>query len=180
MLLPCCKARGRGQVLNTIEQVNRGLGRVAAYCALVMMLAQVFSVVARYVFSYGIISVQEMVVYGHALIFLCGSAFVLQENGHVRVDVFYGAVSARTRRIIDLVGLLGFVLPVALLILWYSWPYVTRSWSTFEGSRQSGGLPAVFLLKSAILVFAVSVALQAIASFMRVLRGASWDKKAAS
>lgn len=163
-------------MIGAIERLNRALGRVAAYCALAMMLAQIFSVVARYVFSFGIISVQELVIYGHALIFLLGAAFVLQENGHVRVDVFYGMLSARSRRIIDLIGLLLFVLPVAVLVLWYSWPYVMRSWSTFEGSRQAGGLPAIFLLKSAILLFALSLALQAIVTALRLIRGENWGE----
>lgn len=163
-------------VLETIERVNRGLGRVAAYCAIVMLLAQVFSVVARYVFSFGIIAVQETVVYGHALIFLLGAAFVLQENAHVRVDVFYDAMSDRTRRIVNLIGLLFFVLPVAGVVLWYSWPYVTRSWSTFEGSRQSGGLPAIFLLKSAILIFGASLFLQVIATVGRIINGETWGQ----
>lgn len=161
-------------MLQAIEWVNRLLGRVAAYCALGMMLAQIFSVVARYVFSFGIISVQEMVIYGHSLIFLLGAAFVLQENGHVRVDVFYGVMSDNTRRIVDLIGLLFFVLPVALLVLWYSWPYVARSWATLEGSRQAGGLPAIFLLKSAILLFAVSIASQAIVTSLRLMSGKTW------
>lgn len=163
-------------VLETIERVNRGLGRIAAYCAILMMLAQVFSVVARYVFSFGIIAVQETVIYGHALIFLLGAAFVLQENAHVRVDVFYAAMSERARRIINLIGLLFFVLPVAGVVLWYSWPYVARSWSSFEGSRQSGGLPAIFLLKSAILVFGASLILQVIATVGRISKGETWGQ----
>lgn len=163
-------------VLETIERVNRGLGRFAAYCAIVMMLAQLFSVVARYVFSFGIIAVQETVVYGHALIFLLGAAFVLQENAHVRVDVFYEAMGERTRRIVNLIGLLFFVLPVAWVVLWYSYPYVVRSWSTFEGSRQSGGLPAIFLLKSAILIFGASLILQVIATVGRIIKGEAWGK----
>jgi TRAP-type mannitol/chloroaromatic compound transport system permease small subunit len=134
-----------------------------------MMLAQVFSVVARYAFGYGIISVQESVIYGHAIMFLLGAGFVLRENGHVRVDIFYAAMSRRARRIVDLVGLLFFVLPVALAIFWLALPYVARSWSTLEGSRQSGGLPLVFLLKTALLVFSTSVALQAAAIVVRIL-----------
>lgn len=162
-------------MIEIIEKTNRQLGRIAAYCAVLMMLAQVFSVVARYVFSYGIIAVQETVVYGHALMFLLGAAVVLQTNEHVRVDVFYGSVKPRTRYLIDLIGLIGFVLPVALLIGYYSWPYVARAWSTFEGSRQSGGLPAVFLLKTAILIFSASLSLQVIATVAKLLRGESWN-----
>lgn len=154
-----------------VDRFNRALGTVAGWCALMMMLAQVFSVVARYAFGYGIISVQESVIYGHAIMFLFGAGYVLRENGHVRVDIFYAAMSDRTRRIVDLLGLVFFVLPVVLTIFWLALPYVGRAWSTLEGSRQSGGLPFVYLLKTAILVFSVSVGLQAIAILIRLLTG---------
>lgn len=158
--------------IELIEKMNRGLGKIASWCALVMMLAQIFSVIARYVFNYGIISVQESVIYGHALMFLLGSAYLLQTNGHVRVDIFYnGVFSDRTRRIIDLIGLVFFVLPVVAAILWVGLPYVVRSWATLEGSRQSGGIPGIFLLKSAILVFAVSVGAQAVVIALKLWTG---------
>ena len=166
------------RVLEFIDRANRTLGKAAAWSALVMMLCQAFSVVARYVFSYGIISVQEAVVYGHSLLFLLGAAYILQLNQHVRVDIFYAALSKRGQRVIDLIALLFFILPVAGVILWVSLPYVERSWSTLESSRQAGGIPAVFLLKSAILIFAMSVGLQAIATILRLffrLPDAHWQ-----
>jgi len=155
-----------------VDRINRALGVAAGWCALAMMLAQVFSVVARYVFGYGLIAVQEVVIYGHAIMFLLGAGFVLRENGHVRVDVFHAQYSDRTRRIVDLIGLLVFVLPVAGVILWVGVPYAARAWSTFEGSRQAGGLPVVYLLKTVIVVFAVSVAAQAAAIATRLWIGA--------
>ncbi len=155
--------------VQSIDRFNSILGKAAGWCALIMMLAQAFSVVARYVFSYGLVSIQESVVYGHALIFLFGSAFILQQNQHVRVDIFYAAFTRRTRRIVDLISLLLFVVPVVGVIIWTSVPYVIRSWSVLESSAQAGGIPAVFLLKSAILVFAVSVGLQAIAISLRLI-----------
>lgn len=168
------------KLIETIEAANRMLGRTAAWCAIAMMLCQVFSVVARYVFSYGIISVQEAVVYGHAFLFLMGSGLLLQTNEHVRVDIFYSRFSPTTRRWIDVVALSCFVLPVALVILWVGLPYAARSWATLEGSRQAGGIPAVFILKSAIVVFAVTVALQAIATLLRLvfrLPDAHWQDR---
>ncbi|MEO0959309.1 MAG: TRAP transporter small permease subunit [Pseudomonadota bacterium] len=166
-------------VIAGIEALNRGLARGVAWAALAMMLAQAFSVIARYVFSDGLIAVQEAVVYGHALLFLVGAAFVLQLNEHVRVDVFYAAYGRRTRRIVDLLALLVFTLPVVAVVLWVSVPYVVRAWATLEGSRQAGGIPAIFLLKTAILVFAVSVGLQALATALRLIRCervAHWDE----
>lgn len=152
-----------------IEKANRGLGRFVSWCALGMMLCQVFAVVARYVFSYGIISVQEAVVYGHALLFLLGSACLLQFNQHVRVDIFYQWFSPKSRRVIDLLSMLLFILPVVAVIAWVGFPYVVRSWETLEGSRQAGGLPAIFLLKTAILVFAGTLFLQALATTLRLV-----------
>ncbi|MEM7685717.1 MAG: C4-dicarboxylate ABC transporter permease, partial [Pseudomonadota bacterium] len=66
----------------------------------------------------------------------------------------------------------------AATILWVSYPYVARAWSVLEGSRQAGGIPAVFLLKTAIVIFAVSVGLQAIATAARLFARKStpaWD-----
>lgn len=167
---------------STVDICNRTLAKVASVCAIVMMFCQVFSVVARYVFSYGIISVQEAVIYGHATLFLLGAAFLLQMNEHVRVDIFYGMMRAKHRRIVDIVAMLAFVLPVCGVIAWSAWTYVARSWGTLEGSPQSGGIPALFLLKSGILIFAISIALQAISIVAKLIDGnvdTAWNAKAA-
>lgn len=162
-------------LLRGIDASSRLLGKLAAWCALAMMFFQVSSVLLRYVFSYGLITFQEAVVYCHATLFLLGAAWVLKLNQHVRVDVFYEMMRADVRRIVDAVALALFVLPVVALIGWASWDYVLRAWSTLEGSRQAGGIPAIFLLKTAILVFAVSVGLQAVALLSRLIAGAPVD-----
>ncbi len=156
-------------IINRIETASKALGQAAAWCALAMMLFQMVSVLVRYVFSYGLITFQEAVIYCHATLFMLGAAYVLQLNEHVRVDVIYANLSAAMRRRIDIVGLVFFVLPVAAVIGWFGFPYVARSWATLEGSRQAGGIPAIFILKSTIVVFAVSVGLQAICTAVRLI-----------
>jgi len=160
-------------ILDAIETVNRALGKGASWCALAMMLFQMASVLFRYVFSYGLITFQEAVIYCHAILFLLGAAYVLQLNQHVRVDILYNLMSAKLRRSVDLVGLLFYILPVACVIGWVGFPYVARAWATLEGSRQAGGLPAIYLLKTAIVVFAVSLALQALATAIRLVQGSA-------
>ncbi|MCB1478009.1 MAG: TRAP transporter small permease subunit [Tepidamorphaceae bacterium] len=157
--------------LDRIDKFNRLLGRVAAWAALLMMLFQGVAVLLRYVFSYGLISFQEAVIYGHACLFMLGAAYVLQVNGHVRVDVFYNRMKPSARRAVDIAALVVFVIPVACAIGWYSFPYVLSAWSTLEGSRQTGGIPAVFLLKTSIMVFALSLALQAAVIAVRFVTG---------
>jgi TRAP-type mannitol/chloroaromatic compound transport system permease small subunit len=92
----------------------------------------------------------------------------------VRVDIFYRDAIPRRRALVDLLGTVIFLLPMAGLILWVSLPYVARSWAIFERSQEAAGLPAVFLLKTAIPVFALLLILQGVAEAIRaadVLRG---------
>ncbi len=155
-------------IIEKIETANKAIGVVASWCALAMMLFQMIAVLLRYVFSYGLITFQEAVVYCHAILFMLGAAYVLQLNEHVRVDVIYANLGRTTRRRIDIIALVFFVLPVAAVIAWFGLPYVARSWATLEASRQSGGIPAIFLLKTTIVVFAMSVGLQAICTAARL------------
>lgn len=160
-------------IIDRIETINKALGLAASWCALAMMLFQMISVLLRYVFSYGLITFQEAVVYCHAALFMLGAAYVLQLNEHVRVDVIYASLGKAARRRIDIIALLVFVVPVAVVIGWFGLPYVARSWATLEGSRQSGGIPAIFVLKTTIFVFALSVGLQAICTATRLINNGS-------
>lgn len=159
------------RILDLIDRTNAHLGAMVSWACLAMVLLQAASVLLRYVFNISLISFQEAVVYCHALIFLLAAAALLQRNQHVRVDVIYGMVGERMRRIIDIAGLGIFVLPMVLTVLATSWPYIARAWDSLEGSRQAGGVPAVYLLKTAILVFAITVALQAASVLIRLLLG---------
>lgn len=155
-------------VVAYIEWLVKRLGQIASWSALVMMLFQAASVLMRYVFNYGLITFQEAVIYGHALLFLLGAAYVLQTNQHVRVDLFYDHYSGKTKKVFDVIALLFFVVPVGVVVTWFSWPYVDRAWGTLEGSRQAGGIPAIFILKTAIIVFSITLILQAIATTARL------------
>ena len=78
------------------------------------------------------------------------------------LDIFYRESSLRTKAKVDLVGSLVLLLPVCVLIAWSSYPYIITTWSVFEGSRETSGIHAVFLLKSVIWIFAGLLMLQGI------------------
>jgi TRAP-type mannitol/chloroaromatic compound transport system permease small subunit len=121
------------------------------------------------VLGLGSIWLQETILYAHAALFLLASAWTLKEGGHVRVDVFYASASPRTKALVDLYGALFLLLPFALAVLIFSLPYVARSWAILERSRETSGLPLVFLLKTLIPVFALLLALQGIAQAIRAI-----------
>ena len=140
-----------------------------------LLVVLVFSIVLlRYVFGVGWIWLQEAVQYLHALIFMACVGSVLAKDSHVRVDIFYQKLNKRQKAWIDSIGTLLFLLPMALALLIYSFTYVTNSWSLQEGSREAGGIQAIFILKSFIWIYAVSLISQGFIQLLknlRVLRG---------
>jgi len=150
-----------------IDAINERVGRTIAWAALAMVLVQFTVVVMRYVFGIGSILMQESVIYLHAILFMIGSGYTLLHNGHVRLDIFYRDASIRTQALVDLWGSIGLLIPVTVLIWWFSWPYVAGSWEVLEGSRETSGIHAVFMLKTVILVFAALMFAQGISLLAR-------------
>lgn len=147
-------------VCDLIDRINGAVGRGVAWCALALVAVQFVAVLQRYVFGVGWIWIEESIVYIHATLFMAGAAYTLLHEGHVRVDIFYAEATARQRAWVDLLGTVVFLWPVAGLIIVKAWPYVAASWAVLEGSPETSGIPAVFLLKSLLLVFAGLIALQ--------------------
>jgi len=156
--------------VRTVDTLNERLGRLVSWLALFMVLTQFVVVLTRYVFGLGWIWMQESIIYMHAIVFLAAAGYTLVHNGHVRVDIFYGTMGVRSKAIVDFIGGCVFLLPMCAMIAWASFGFVTRAWGIFEGSPEGdNGIPGVFLLKTAILVFCAVVALQGLAIMARSL-----------
>jgi TRAP-type mannitol/chloroaromatic compound transport system permease small subunit len=143
-----------------IDALNERIGRAVSWLALLIVLIQFGVVVGRYVFGVGSIWVQELITYMFGFMFMLGAAYTLRHDGHVRVDIFYREARPRTKAIVNLVGSVVFLIPICALIFWIAWPYVLQSWQILERSQESSGIPARYLQKTAILAFAVLMALQ--------------------
>lgn len=157
------------RTIRLIDGLNYRLGRVVMWLAALMALVQFAVVIMRYVFAVGFIPLQESIWYMHGMLFMLGAGFALMVDGHVRVDVWYREAGPRRRALIDLLGTLVFLLPVAIAIIWLSWGYVINSWRVLEGSTEVSGLPFIFLLKTTIWLFAGLLALQGVALALRAL-----------
>jgi TRAP-type mannitol/chloroaromatic compound transport system permease small subunit len=155
------------KALASIESLIDWSGRTVSWLSLFLVMVTFIVVVMRYVFDSGSIALQETTTYLHASIFLVGMAYTLQQDAHVRVDIFYNRCSKRTKAWIDLLGAVFLLLPFMLFVSWISWSYILESWSVLEGSREAGGLPGVFLLKSLILVMTFLLSLQALTQVAR-------------
>lgn len=155
------------RVINLIDRVNSCVGHVVMWLALSMAIVQFAIVIMRYVFAIGFISLQESVWYMHGLLFMLGAGFTLMCDEHVRVDVFYRAMSPRRKALVDCLGSLFLLVPLCVVTLWFSGSYVVNSWRVLERSTENSGLPFIYLLKTSIWVFSILLFWQGIALAMR-------------
>ncbi len=149
-------------------------GKAIAWLTLVMVTLTVGIVILRYGLNLGWIWLQESVTYLHAMVFMLAAAWTLQEDGHVRVDIFYRDRPERHKALVNLLGMLLLLIPFCVFLLLVGWDYVMSSWRLLEGSREPGGLPLVYILKSLILLLPATLLLQAIcivADSIATLRG---------
>ena len=151
------------------DRLNDAIGQGIAWLTLAMVLVTFLVVILRYVFSFGWVWLQESYVWMHGIVFMVGAAYTLLHNGHVRVDIFYRPASRRYRATVDILGSLLLLLPMISLVFLVGFGYVASSWSLLEESREAGGLPGLFLLKTVILVFCVLMAVQGLSLAARNL-----------
>ena len=155
------------KISTIIDSTNEIIGDAISWAAIAMVLVAFIVVVMRYIFGVGSIFLQESITYFHACLFMIGSAYTLLHNGHVRVDIIYRESSDIKKSIIDLLGVTFFLIPFCIIIWKTSIGYVLLSWSVFEGSAETSGIQAVFLLKTVILIFATLMGLQGLSLGLR-------------
>jgi TRAP-type mannitol/chloroaromatic compound transport system permease small subunit len=160
------------RALDVLDRISVMSGRITSWLTLVMVIVTVIVVVMRYVFDAGAVWLQESIVWMHAVVFMVGAAYTLQQDEHVRVDIFYRDMSERRRAWVDLLGALFFLLPLCAFLGLKSWDFVLISWQLGESSREPGGMPYPFvpLLKSVLLLMPLLLAIQGVSMVLRALR----------
>lgn len=157
------------EIINTFSIAT---GRAASWLTLAMVLMTFLIVVLRYAFDTGVIWMQESLTWMHAAVFMLGAAYTLQDDGHVRVDIFYREMSARHKAWVDLIGVLLFLFPLCGFFVYESFDYVAAAWSIGEISRDAGGLPypAIPLLKSILILMPAAIILQGLSMLLLALQ----------
>ena len=163
-----------------IDAVNDWVGRAVAWTTLLLVAVTFIDVVMRYFFNTSYVFTQELEWHVFAFIFLMGAGYTLKNEGHVRVEVFYGKLSSKGKAWINLVGVLFFLIPSCLVFIKTSSRFVLESYRIMEGSPDPGGIPYRFILKSCIPVGYSFLLLQGIAlgiNSLLILIGVKVEKK---
>ena len=123
-----------------VDRVTERLGHAIYWLVLAAVLISAANAVVRKAFNYSSNSFLEIQWYLFSMIFLFLAGYTLKNNEHVRIDIITGRLSARTRAMIDIFGTLFFLLPMAILIMWLSWPVFVDAYTRNEVSTNAGGL----------------------------------------
>jgi TRAP-type mannitol/chloroaromatic compound transport system permease small subunit len=153
--------------VSAVGRLNAFVGRTFAWLVPAAVLICFAVVVQRYVFSTTQLWLQDLYVWLNGVMFMAVAGYTLLIDNHVRVDILYRPAPVRRKAIMDLIGVLLFLLPYCAVVWLWGFEYVERAWNLREGSANPGGMPGLYILKSFILVFVVLVALQGIAMALR-------------
>ena len=131
-----------------------------------MVIMMLIVVVSRYVFGIGQTGLQELIMYMHGLVFLASAGYLVTKDEHVRVDIFYRDATKEYKHKLNVILGIIFLLPIILVILFYSFEFVQMSWKISEISTEAGGLKYVYVQKTLILLLPISLLL----ALVKILR----------
>ncbi len=123
-----------------IDAVNERIGRLTYWLVLAMVLISAGNALVRYAFDMSSNAWLEIQWYLFSFVFLVGAGYTLLHNQHVRIDVVSGQLSPKARAWIDILGTLFFLMPMAIAILYLSWPVFVDAYESGEVSTNAGGL----------------------------------------
>ncbi|MBS1172611.1 MAG: Tripartite ATP-independent periplasmic transporter DctQ component [Proteobacteria bacterium] len=123
-----------------IDAVNERIGKLIVWLVLISVLISAGNAVMRKAFDLSSNAFLEIQWYLFSAIFLLGASWTLLRNEHIRIDVISGRLSSRAQNWIDVFGIVFFLLPMAAIIMWLSWPVFTLAYTSGEMSSNPGGL----------------------------------------
>ena len=133
-----------------IDKIIEKVKSLCSWLSFLLVILITVDVFLRYIFNFSSASLYELEWHFFAAIFLLGSSVTLQNDEHVRVDVFYNRLSKKNKEVINLIGNIFFLVPFSLVIFYTSIPFFTDSFVILESSPDPGGLPFRFIIKSII------------------------------
>jgi TRAP-type mannitol/chloroaromatic compound transport system permease small subunit len=123
-----------------IDAFTERVGRFVYWLVLIVVLISATNASVRKLFSVSSNAFLEIQWYLFSVIFLFGAGYTLLHNEHVRIDIISGRLSARAQNWIDVVGIVLFLWPMSIIIMWLSWPLFVDSFARNEVSSNAGGL----------------------------------------
>lgn len=153
----------------SLDRLIYYIGEFFNWIWIVLIAVIILNVVLRYVFSRGMIELEELQWYLYCIGWLIGLSYTFIHDGHVRVDVVHENLSYRGKLWFEFIGLTALFLPFVVAVIIWSLPFVELSWTTNERSTSANGLPARWIVKGFLLFAFLLLALSGISRFVKVV-----------
>ncbi len=127
-------------ISHQIDRLNEGVGRTVRWLVLAAVLISAGNAIVRKIFSVSSNSLLEIQWYLFAAVFMLGAGYAFLRNVHVRIDFVSSKLSKRTNTLIDIAGIVVFLIPLCLILINLSWPFFYNAWKSGEMSSNAGGL----------------------------------------
>jgi len=150
-------------LISVIDHASFWLGEATKWLLPLLVISVAASVFALSIFGVTTTKWLESAKYFQALIIMLGAGATLLAGQHVRVDIFHAQMGDRAKARVDLIGYFILMLPVCVLLTWKAQSFVGLSWSMQEGSSEADGIKGVFLLKTLLPIFAITMVTQGLA-----------------
>ena len=150
-----------------MQKTINSLGKFISLMIPAMTILMIVIIVARYFFGIGLTGLQELVMYIHALVFLGCVGYVHYKDEHVRVDIFYRESSIKYKKKVNFILSLLFLIPLCFVIGYFSIELINMAWKIKEVSTEAGGLGYVYLQKTLIILFPITLLLTIISQFIK-------------
>lgn len=147
---------------NTIDRLHKKIANLIASLCTILTVLIFMDVLLRYLFNLSYSFITELEWYIFSAIFLMGLSYTFKNDKHVRVDVFYSNFSENTKAIVNKLGIIIFLIPFCLIVIWYSGKFTYNSWLIQESSPEAGGLKYRFLVKALIPMGYILLLIQAL------------------
>jgi len=128
-------------VSRVIDAINFRIGKILAWLILAAVIVSAVNAIIRKLFDMSSNSWLELQWVLFGAVFLIVASWTLLDNEHIRIDIVNSTFSQRTRNIIDVIGHAFFLLPLTIIMIITSYPFVTKSVLLNEQSMNAGGLP---------------------------------------
>jgi TRAP-type mannitol/chloroaromatic compound transport system permease small subunit len=155
------------RLIGLIDRISGGALGIAMVCGVLLVFLQLIVVLLRYAFGLSFTWLNEAVTYAFAAMFMIGAAAALRDGAHVRVDILRPRFGEAGRNWIELAGAYLLLFPLCVRILMTGEAGLARSWLLLEGSRESDGLPILYLFKTLVPVFAVLLMAQGLSESLK-------------
>jgi len=140
-----------------IDAVTAFIGRWVYWLVLAAVLVSAGNAIVRKLFDISSNAWLELQWYLFGAVFMLASAYTLQRNEHIRIDIVSNMLPPRGRNWIDVIGHAFFLLPLTIVMIWRMVPWVIEGIQSGEISASAGGLtlwPArLILLLGFVLLF---------------------------